>query len=131
MTLNQLKVEQHPPGRESGSLLSSFQWSQMSDGCKIVDLQVEASGEMQFLVKRCQWSRPSGFAERVERLSDERHCCGFWTARWVKYLRLETDFLRSGALGSEHFVLATSLDPCCKGCFEEFLLLQRHLDVSS
>lgn len=128
VTLKQQKVELHPTGRENRTILSSFQWSQMSDGCKILGLQVEASGELHFLVTCCHQSRPSGFAEHVEGLSNQRCHCRSWTARWVKYLRLETDFLQSGALRSECFVLATLIDPCFKGCFEEFLL---HLDVSS
>lgn len=53
-------MEQHAPGRENGAILSSFQQSQMSDGCKILGLQVEASGELQFLVKCCHRSHPSG-----------------------------------------------------------------------
>jgi len=41
----------------------------MSDGCKILGLQVEASGDLLFLGWCCHRSCPSGFAEHVEGLT--------------------------------------------------------------
>lgn len=117
---------QHHVGRVDGVILTSFQWCLMAHVCDILEPFEEATQEVSMCTAGLSQVLPlvRRLLLTLQNMRKDFQIKGATVALGLVddlSLRLETDSRLSTMLRSEHYVLATLLDPCFKDNLEDFL----------
>uniref|UniRef100_A0A8C4XW65 Zinc finger BED-type containing 6 n=1 Tax=Gopherus evgoodei TaxID=1825980 RepID=A0A8C4XW65_9SAUR len=117
---------QHHVGRVDGVILTSFQWCLMAHVCDILEPFEEATQKVSMCTAGLSQVLPlvHRLLLTLQNMRKDFQIKGATVALGLVddlSLRLETDSRLSTVLRSEHYILATLLDPCFKDNLEEFL----------
>uniref|UniRef100_A0A8C3SR61 Zinc finger BED-type containing 6 n=1 Tax=Chelydra serpentina TaxID=8475 RepID=A0A8C3SR61_CHESE len=117
---------QHHVGRVDGVILTSFQWCLMAHVCDILEPFEEATQEVSMCTAGLSQVLPlvRRLLLTLQNMRKDFQIKGATVALGLVddlSLRLETDSRLNAVLRSEHYILATLLDPCFKDNLEEFL----------
>nr|XP_006133161.1 zinc finger BED domain-containing protein 6 [Pelodiscus sinensis] len=117
---------QHHAGRVGGVILTSFQWCLMAHLCDILEPFEEATQEVSMCTAGLSQVLPlvHRLLLTLQNMRKDFQIKGATVALGLVddlCVRLETDTQLSAVLRSEHYILATLLDPCFKDNLEEYL----------
>ncbi|XP_019402157.1 PREDICTED: zinc finger BED domain-containing protein 6 [Crocodylus porosus] len=119
-------VQHRLGGRAGGVILTSLQWSLMAHVCDILEPFVEATREMSACTAGLSQALPlvRRLLLTLQNMRKDFQIKGATLALGLVddlSLRIETDSRLCAVLRSEHYILATLLDPFFKDSLEEFL----------